>query len=177
MLESPTFVGLGRQEGEDRVEPEANHGGAGFQVISVLLNNLRKTGTEGRSREIRAKCSQPGVALTHISACTTHKNLAVRKIMEAMRTAYTKSGTRSQRASNYARGKRSRKAREYCERKARIVCEQHFISLNRLMNPVEKSAFEMRHSCLYFLSLVRIYEFSYANFSPTRVRCTHLLKS
>ena len=49
-----------------------------------------------------------------------------------MRTVHAKSGTRSQHVSNYTRGKRSRKAREYCERKARIVCE-HFISLNRLM--------------------------------------------
>ena len=30
-----------------------------------------------------------GVALTQISAYITHKNLAARKIIEAMRTAYT----------------------------------------------------------------------------------------
>ena len=60
----------------------------------------------------------PGVALTQISAFTTHKNLAVRKIMEAMHTL------------------------EYFERKARIICEQHLISLNRLMNPVVKELFK-----------------------------------
>ena len=32
------------------------------------------------------------VALTQISAYSTHKNLTVRKIMEVMRTAYAKSG-------------------------------------------------------------------------------------
>ena len=43
----------------------------------------------------------------------THKNLAVcSKIMDAMRTAYAKSGIHSQNISNYTRGKRSRKAHE-----------------------------------------------------------------
>ena len=74
---------------------------------------------------------------THISAYITYTNLAVRRIIEAMHTAYAKSGTRFQHVSNYTWGKRSRKAREYCERKARIICE-HFMSLNRLMNPMEK---------------------------------------
>ena len=45
--------------------------------------------------------SRTGVALTQISAYITLKNLAVRKIVEAMRTAYTKGGTRSQHVSNY----------------------------------------------------------------------------
>ena len=40
-------------------------------------------------------------ALTQISAYITHKNLTVRKIMEAMRKACAKSGTRSQHVSNY----------------------------------------------------------------------------
>ena len=53
------------------------------------------------------------VALSQISAYTTHKNLAVRKIMEAMRTAYAKSGTRSQHVSNYTRGKLSISFRWY----------------------------------------------------------------
>ena len=53
----------------------------------------------------------------------------------------------------------------------------HFISLNRLMNPVA-GPFEMCHSFRYFFSLVRISEFLYASFSSTTcVRCTHLLKS
>ena len=61
-----------------------------------------------------------------MSAYNTHKDLAVHKIMEMMRTAYAQNGThRSQQVSNYAWGKRSRKV--------------HFISLNRLMNPVIKA--------------------------------------
>ena len=56
--------------------------------------------------------------------------------MEVMRTAYAKSEIRSQHVSNGTWGKRSRKAREYRERKARIVCEGHFsISLSRVIPP------------------------------------------
>ena len=47
-----------------------------------------------------------------------------------------------------------------CQRKARIVCEEHFISLNL------KGALEMRHSVLYFFSLVRISEYLYVIFRP-----------
>ena len=47
------------------------------------------------------------------------------------------------------------------ERKARIVCEEHFISLN------PKGAFGMRHYFLYFFSLVRIRIF-------VRKFCVHL---
>ena len=47
-------------------------------------------------------------------------------------------GPRFYHVSNYSSGKRSRKVREYCERKARIVCQERFISLNHLMNPVVK---------------------------------------
>ena len=58
-----------------------------------------------------------------------------------------------------------------CERKAHIVCEERYISLNL------KGAFEMRHSFLYFFSLARTSEFLCANFSSTCVRFTrHLLK-
>ena len=42
-----------------------------------------------------------------MSAYVTHKNLAVRKRMEAMRAAHAKSGTRSQYVSNYTWGERS----------------------------------------------------------------------
>ena len=88
--------------------------------------------------------------LTHISVYTAHKNLAVRKLMEVIVTVYTKSGF-SLTTSQTARGRRSQKADKYRERKAHIVCEQHFsISLNRLM-VVNKGAFEMRHLFLYFV--------------------------
>ena len=62
--------------------------------------------------------------------------------MEAMCTAYAKSGTRSQHFSNCTWGKRSQKARVCCEWKAQIVCEEHFISVNRFMNPVVKVLFK-----------------------------------
>ena len=99
------------------------------------------------------------------------KILAVRKIMETMRT-YA-----SQHVSNYSSGKRWRKAREYGERKARIVCEEHFYFAESFDEPGGKGAFKMSNSFLYLFSLVRISEFMHANFSSTCVRCTHLLKS
>ena len=57
------------------------------------------------------------VALTHISAYSTHKNLAVHKIMEVMRSAYAKNGTRSQHVSNKTWRKRSWNIREYLKGK------------------------------------------------------------
>ena len=56
----------------------------------------------------------------------THKNPAVRKIMEAMRTASAKNRTRSQHVSNKTWRRRSQNIRE-CERKVCIVCEERFI--------------------------------------------------
>ena len=80
------------------------------------------------------------VAFTQISAYVTHKNLAVRKIMEAMRTAYAKNGTRSQHFSNKTidANDHGTYSTRVCERKSRIVGEEHFIWLNRLMNLVVK---------------------------------------
>ena len=94
------------------------------------------------------------VALTRVS---THKNLAVRQIVETMSTAlhYTKSGTRSQHVSIKTWHKRSRNIREYRERKARIVCEQHFDSLNRLMNPVKKCCWNASFVSLFLFIFVR----------------------
>ena len=43
---------------------------------------------------------KPGVALTQISAYITYKSLSVCKIMNAMRTAYAKGGTRSEHVSS-----------------------------------------------------------------------------
>ena len=108
--------------------------------------------------------SKSATTLTQISGYITHKNLAVRKIMEAMRTVYAKNGTQSQHVSNKTWGKLSWNVRESCERKACIVCK----GLIR---------FEVQHSFLYFFSLVRISEFLYTNFSSTCVQCTRLLKS
>ena len=56
-------------------------------------------------------------------------------------------------------------AREYCEGKASIVCEDYFISLNRYLDELSgKGAFEMRHFSLHFFSLVcisRIFVFKF----------------
>ena len=111
------------------------------------------------------------LTLTHISAYSTHKNLAVHKIMEAMRTVYAKKKQDS--VSTRLKQNMTETITEHnmlvCERQACIVCEEH-ISLNL------KGAFEMRHSFLYFL-LVHISKFLCAKFSPACIRCMHLLKS
>ena len=74
-----------------------------------------------------------GVTLTQISAHIMHKNLAVHKIMGEIHTAYTKSGTWSEPQTTHDH----RRHHKYCDRKVCIVCER-FVSLNRLMNPLEK---------------------------------------
>ena len=57
--------------------------------------------------QMAAVLSSPGMtsraaaALTQISAYITYIDLAVRKIMEVMRTTYAKSGIQSQHVSNY----------------------------------------------------------------------------
>ena len=61
------------------------------------------------------------------------------QLMEVMQTANTKSGTLPQHVSNYTWGKQSWKTHKYCDRKVCIICEQPFISLNRLLNLVAKS--------------------------------------
>ena len=55
-----------------------------------------------------------------------------------------------------------------------IVCEDQLDqSFDELSG---KGAFEMRHSSLYFFSLVRISEFVHTNFSSTCGWCMHLHK-
>ena len=89
-----------------------------------------------------------------ISANSTHENLAVRKIMEAMRTGYARKrdsvSTRLKQNTTQTIAEHTR----VCESKKRIVCEETFNSLNGLVI----------HSFLFFFSLVRISEFLYANF-------------
>ena len=76
-------------------------------------------------------------------------------------------------AYNVRKKRGSLKARDCCKSKARIVYEQHFsISLNRLI--VVKAL--LKCAICFSISLVLISEFVYATFSPTCVRCTHLLK-
>ena len=70
-----------------------------------------------------------------------------------MRTAYAK--------------KKAGLGLEPSEREARIVYEEHFISLNRLMNLVVKVLLKCGIRFLYLLSLARIYEFLLAIFSST----------
>ena len=94
------------------------------------------------------------VTLTQTSVYITHKNLAVRKIMEVMHTMYAKSGTWSQQVSNYTKANDHGKALKCCERISHIVCEQNFVSQNRLLNLGVKVLFRC-HSLiiLYFFSL------------------------
>ena len=69
--------------------------------------------------------------LTQISACVTHKNLAVRIITEAMLTVYVKNGTTCR--STHLKQNMTQTITEHtrvCERKACIVCKVHFILLN-----------------------------------------------
>ena len=98
-----------------------------------------------------------GVALTRISAYTTQNNLAARIIMEVMRTGYAKSGTRSQRVSNY---------KETNIEDTRVLWRESAHYLRRAIYFAElfdvhdsKGAFEMRHSFLHFLWLVSISDF------------------
>ena len=110
--------------------------------------------------------------LTQISAYSSHKNLAVRKIMEEMRTAYAENGTWFPYVSN----KTWLVANDHGTY-ASIVTEESahrlrtFYFAESFDEPGGTGAFEMRHSFLYFLTLVRICEFLYANFSLTWVRC------
>ena len=100
------------------------------------------------------------VALTQISVYSMHKNLGVRQIMEVMRKRVSVSTSVKQNMTQ--------------------TITDHIESTHRLRRTyyfAESGAFEMRHSFLYFFSLVRISEFVYANFSSTCIRCTHLLKS
>ena len=54
------------------------------------IKNCDRGGRQGKNRGLPFPTSFPAVALRQISAYSTHKNLAVRKIMEAMRTVYAK---------------------------------------------------------------------------------------
>ena len=106
----------------------------------------------------------------------THKNLTVRKIMEAMRTTYAK---KQDSVSTRLKQNKTQTITEHtrvCEREAHIVCERFYFakSFDELSG---KGAFEMRHLFLYFFMLVRISEFLYENFSPTCAWGTHFLKS
>ena len=98
------------------------------------------------------------VALTQFSAYITHKHLAARKIIEAMCTAYEQNTKIRDSVSTLLKQNMTQMITEHtrvCGRKARIVCEENFISLNRLMNSVVKVlCIQMRHSFLYFFSLV-----------------------
>ena len=115
-----------------------------------------------------------GVALTQMRSVRIKKKLHAKSWKWCIHAVYAKSGTRSQHVSNYTWGKRSRKAREYCERKARIVCEQHFsISLYRVSD--KRCFWNAPFIFRYFVGThFRIFV---AYFSSTCVRCTHLLKS
>ena len=102
------------------------------------------------------------------------KNLAVRKIMEAMRTRKAGLGLNASQTKHEANDHGT--WREYVKGKSASFAK------NVLFRWIVwwTNTFEIRHSFfvfVYLFSLVRISEFLYAHFSSTCVRCTHLLKS
>ena len=96
------------------------------------------------------------VVLTQMSAYSMHKNLAVRKVMEAMHTAYVK---KRDSASTGLKNMMQTIMEHYTRHVKGKRASFAFILLSRLMKLVVKCAFEMRHSFLYFFSLVCISEF------------------
>ena len=116
------------------------------------------------------------VALTQISAYIAHKNLAVRKIMEAMRMVYAKKmglslNTPQTKHDANDHGTYVSVAKESAHR-----LRSHSILLNRLMNLVVKELLK----CGIRLS-ISFRWYAFPNFcranSPTWKQCTHLLKS
>ena len=95
-----------------------------------------------------------------VSAYSTHKNLAVRKIMEAMRTTFAKRDSASTHDANYHGTYAS-------------IWKESAYRLWRTFYSTESERSLWNGE---FFSLVRICEFLYANFSSTCVRCTHLFK-
>ena len=89
------------------------------------------------------------VALTQISVYSTHKNLAVTKIIEATRTAYAKLDSVCTRCKLHMR-----KTITECTRILWKECAHRlrtFYFAESFDEPVGKGAFEMRHSFLYFV--------------------------
>ena len=101
-----------------------------------------------------------------------HKNIAVCKIMEAMRTAYAKNSTRSQHMDANDHRTYASMWNESAHRLRRT-----FYFAESFDELIGKGAFVMWHSFLYFFSLAHISKFLHGNVSSTRVQCTHLLKS
>ena len=131
-----------------------------------------------RYSKIDMVAARAAVALTQISAYNTHKNSAVRKIMDTMRTVHAKSGRdfntpqTAHQANDHGRhayivkGKRASFAKSILFRW--IVCG------TRWWRCFWNASFV---SLLVLCGGHRIFEFLYANFLSTCVRCTHLLKS
>ena len=94
--------------------------------------------------------SHSRVALAQIPAYITHKNLAVRKIMDST-------------VLNYTRCKWSRKAREYCQGKRASFANIFFAE------SFDESGSKGPHLFLYFFSLVRIPIFHTVYASPQKL--------
>ena len=89
-----------------------------------------------------------------------HKNLAVCKIMEVIRTK---------------RYSVSARLKVHMKQMISVHCSWSFSELFDKLSG--EGALERRHSFLYFFSLVLNSAFLYVNFSSTCVGCMHLLKS
>ena len=112
--DEPDFSYLTRMKGDYTTKANTNRSahllGGDFGQLQTLPPRQMPSVQENSKKDINNKISRTVVALTQISACSTHKNLAVRKIMEEMGTAYAKTGIQSGHFSNYTWDRRSRKA-------------------------------------------------------------------
>ena len=109
---------------------------------------------------------RPAVALTQISAYSTHKNLAVRKILWSMGTVYVEKSENKQ--------TKKHDANDHGTYASMWKDSAHRLRWTFYFGESERCFW---NAFLYFFSSVRISEFLFADFSSTCVRCTHPLKS
>ena len=124
-------------------------------ILPILTTSLKHFSLKGWENVVFRRGSER-VALTQISAYTTHKNLAARKIMEAMRTAYAEKET---------------------GRSHNTFANNIYISLNRLMNPVLKVLLKCVIRFPISFGWYAFLNFCTRKFLIHLVRCTHPLKS
>ena len=118
--------------------------------------------------------SVPAVALTqsHLRILRI-KNKLHAKISWKRCVPHTKKRDSSQHFSNKTRRKRSRNTREFVKGKRAHRCMRRTFYF---ADSLWQRCFNLKCTIRFF-SLVRVSKFSYANFPPTCVRCTHLLQS
>ena len=134
------------------------------QVVDPYQKIVSRT-AQLRRLQVKIQMGSGGCISMHISAYITYKSLAVCKIMEAMHTAYAKSGNRPQHVSNCTC------EADYHRRHASNMTGKRTSFVNNRC-----TTWNM-HSFLYFFSLVLICEFLCTNFLSACIQCLHLFKS